>query len=317
MTPELYELVTREGGMIDLSARAKFRVTGNDRLRYINGQITNDVMKASAEKAVYACVTDAKGRISGDVMIHALPEQEALMVDAEEGLRETILKRLDRYIVSDDVVIEDVTDQWLLWHVFGSDCSRAQSVVEDLPEGAHLVADSPRLARPGVDLWLPQGSHRPDVACPMLSSAEFETWRICQGIPRFPHELHGEVFPPEAGLEDRAMDFVKGCYIGQEVLSRIRTTRKMPRQLIAWEAAGSGEEKIEPHDSLFLPAADGGQASPRVVGVVTSVATHPVSEKVVGLGFIKLGSMPEDSVLLVGKDAPRIGLEVKISPLVN
>ena len=117
MDAELYQSLLAKGGCVDLSARAKWRLSGADRVRYLNGQVTNDVRTARADEALYACVTNVKGRIEGDVFIHA--EGDSLILDAPEALRESLGMRLEKYIIADDAVLEDITDEWRLWHVIG------------------------------------------------------------------------------------------------------------------------------------------------------------------------------------------------------
>ncbi len=260
MTAETFQDIAQNGAAVNLSARAKFRLTGNDRIRYLNGQVTNDVRRASAQSTLYACVTDAKGRIAGDVFIHA--REDALLLDAEPDLRESLGLRLERYIVADDAELTDVSDEWQLWHVWG----------DNMPQGIQ----SSRFGREGVDVWVPVGTTF-EPGCQSLTDEDLETWRILQKVPRWPHELNAETFPPEAGLEARAMDFFKGCYIGQEVLSRIKTTGKMPREMIAFET----EAAVHVGDEIWTDKA---------VGTVTSVTTHPVTGFTVGLGMVRQGA---------------------------
>ena len=105
-----------ERAFLDLSARAKLRVTGADRFRFLNGQITNDLRKASETVAIEACVLNAKGKVNAHIFIAAVGE--SFLIDAELELRETLRLRLERYIIADDVEIEDVTEQFSLFHVF-------------------------------------------------------------------------------------------------------------------------------------------------------------------------------------------------------
>ena len=249
MNAERYEEIITRGAAVNLSARAKWRLSGADRVRYLNGQVTNDVRAVSPAKTLYACVTDVKGRVCGDVFIHAT--DDALLLDADADLRETLGMRLERYIVSDDAELTDVTEEWQLWHVFGP----------DLPAGVACE----RFGVPGVDVWLPAGE---SFALPktQLEAEEAETLRILQKVPRWGHELTNETFPPEVGLEEKAMSFTKGCYIGQEVLSRIKTTGKMPRVMTPFES----ETAVSAGDDF-----EGGK--------VTSVTRHPVTGKSVGL----------------------------------
>ncbi|MBB5033118.1 CAF17-like 4Fe-4S cluster assembly/insertion protein YgfZ [Prosthecobacter vanneervenii] len=280
MTPELYQQILAHGAAVNLSAHAKFRLTGADRTRYLNGQVTNDVRRAKTDAALYACVTDAKGRIAADIHIHA--HDDTLLLDAEPDLREPLGMRLERYIVADDVELTDVTDDWQLWHVWSDASTPARNEGLLSQEAAHTHAlHTNRYGAPGLDLWLPASAAAPTFdALPVLSAHDLEAWRILQHIPRWPHELNAETFPPEAGLESTAMDFAKGCYIGQEVLSRIKTTGKMPRELISFESAAA----VQAGDELWLEKA---------VGTVTSVTQHPVTGRSIGLAMIRQGTAKE------------------------
>jgi folate-binding protein YgfZ len=301
MTFERFQRIEREGVWTDLSPRAKWRLTGADRVRYLNGQITNDVRKATATTAIHACVTDVKGKVVGDVFIHAAPDGAGLILDAEADLREVLGARLERYIVADDVVLEDVTDDWQVWHGIGP--------VADQSNAAGVAAT--RLGVPGVDVWLPITEPRPACITETLDDAEVEALRILRGIPRFPMELGQSVFPQEAGLEATAMDYAKGCYIGQEILSRIRTSGKKPRELVRWQAVEGGEG-VAAGESLFLSEADVSS-----VGVITSATVHPVTLQQAGLALVKYGALTADSRLLVGVDVPRIKDRVNISQFVK
>lgn len=115
-----YHQLVREGraGTVR-SPRALWRLGGPDRVRYLNGQVTNDVARLAVGTAIYAAVTSAKGRMVGDIFIGAAAD--ALYVDADISLRDSLSARLERYLIADDAVWEDLTDSWTLTHVFGAD----------------------------------------------------------------------------------------------------------------------------------------------------------------------------------------------------
>lgn len=308
LSAERFEQLLKNGAAVNLSNRAKWQITGTDRLRYLNGQVTNDAGKAKPDSAVYACVTNAKGKIEGDVFIHSVPGDEALLLDAEPELREPLKIRLERYIVADDVTINDVTSDWNLWHFFGEAMKTAQSF--ELPEKGRRVKTN-RLGQEGLDVWLPAAADVtkliPDL--PILNEQELETLRITAAVPRFPHELNIDVFPPEAGLQDRAMDFSKGCYIGQEVLSRIKTTGKMPGILV--KVLMKSADGIMQTGAALSVKTDNGEL--REVGVVTSVTHHPVLDRAMGLAYVRQASATAHSLLLASEDPTRIFNEVEIS----
>ncbi len=277
MTANFFQQITTHGAAVNLSSRAKIRLTGADRIRYLNGQVTNDMRQAKSDESLYACVTDVKGRIAADVFAHV--EGDSLLLDAEPELRETLGMRLERYIVADDVELSDVTEEWQLWHVLGgADAPASIDNVHFAQDCPHHILHSTRYGAKGLDIWLPASADAPTFdSLPILSEADLETWRILQKIPRWPHELNAETFPPEPGLEARAMNFTKGCYIGQEVLSRIKTTGKMPREMIAFES----NVAVNAGDELWIDKA---------VGKVTSVTKHPATGQTIGLAMIRQGS---------------------------
>jgi len=295
MKADLWQSIEQDGGVVDLSTRTKLCFTGADRVRYLNGQVTNDVRTANTSSAVYACVTDAKGRIAGDVFIHA--SDDALWVDAEPGLRESLAARLERYIVADDVALQDASDEWCLWHVFGP--------ATELVAGEVRAVSSNRFGVLGVDLWRRVSEPPLQLPCVLVSEADAETVRVLRGIPRWPQELNGDTFPQEAGIEARAMSYAKGCYIGQEVLSRIRSTGRMPRELASWQS----DVMIEAGAELLF--------ADKVVGRVTSVARHPISGHTQGLAFVKQGSAAAHSILLARTGTPSIEASLELTAFVK
>jgi len=306
-----FAAVLKGGGRLDLSARAKWRILGADRQRYLNGQVTNDVRKAKADETLYACVTNAKGRMEGDVYVRTSSEPDGpLWLDAEAELREGLGMRLEKYVVADDVEIQEVTDEWRLWHFFGAASSRV--VRASLPEGAVAVR-SLRLREEGVDVWLPSSAPGLDLTegAEVLTDEEFEQLRIVEGVPRWPRELNGNVFPQEAGLESRVMDFFKGCYIGQEILSRIKSTGKMPHRLAAFTTVGPWEGGASLQDALvYAPGPDANKE----VGRVTSACPHPELDRWVGLAYVRQGVEATHSRLLAGHAPNSIFTELEINP---
>lgn len=282
--------------MVNLSTRCRFKLSGADRVRYLNGQVTNDVRRADSTSALHALVTDVKARIIADIYVHALGD--ALYFDAEGSVRELLAARLERYIIADDAVLEDVTDEWRQWHVFGQGAEKFQRSDEALA--------CARLGEPGVDLWYAPNTVPVVDDCAELSAEDYETLRVLRGIPRYPNELNQEAFPAEAGLEDTAVSFTKGCYIGQEIISRIKTTGKMPRVMVPWQAEDGAE--VQAGMELALP-----ETAEKAIGIVTSVVRHPVSRVWAGLAYLRQGAAALDSRLLARGEPPTLAATVKLS----
>jgi tRNA-modifying protein YgfZ len=181
--------------LIDLSSRAKLRVKGEDRVRFLNGQLTNDLTRAQPGTAVYACVLTAKGKLCADLFVTPLPD--SFLLDCHPDLRESLSARLERYLVADDVEIVDETDQLSLFHTLNPVIPEAI-----LPEGT--VSRSNRFGSDGHDLLVPVAfkSLVPKLLKESaLEPAEIEALRIERGIPEWGRELSKDVIPNEAGLD--------------------------------------------------------------------------------------------------------------------
>jgi folate-binding protein YgfZ len=268
---------TGEGVFVDFSGRTKLRITGNDRVRFLNGQITNDARKATESAATEACVLNAKGKLNADIFLSA--GSDCFWVDADPDLRKALPARIERYIIADDVQIDDVTDRFSIFHVL----SRAAPDVAD----CQRILSTRRFAETGWDLWADSKFH--DAVSQQLSSmfrlfdgASAELLRIEQGIPRWGCELTEEIIPIEANLEERTIDYEKGCYIGQEVISRIKMSGQTNKRLCGL---------ISLHNAPLRAGMKlvGASANGRQVGWITSATRSERLGKEIALGFVKRG----------------------------
>lgn len=307
-TSETYQLFQQRGGVVDLSARTKLRFTGSDRVRYLNGQVTNNVTRLQPGSAMPACVTTAKGKLSADIFISAEPD--ALLIDAEPEVRETLLARLERYIIADDVTAEDVTEEYALFHLLGGDLPDTPPI-----SGARMQR-AQRFGEEGVDILVPAGDAETartqlTASRPLLDEALLLVLRIERGIPRWGHELAEDTLPPEARLENTHIDYHKGCYIGQEVISRLRSVGHVNRQLLGFISTNG--EPLTAGMRLFAPADLG-----RQVGTLTSAAWSFAMEKPVALGYLRRGSPTDDlHALPADADAPVVHVTARELPLTS
>jgi len=261
---------------LDLSARAKFRITGADRFRFLNGQITNDLRKVSETVAIEACVLNAKGKMDAHIFVGALGE--SFLLDAEPSLREKLGARLERYVIADDVEIEDVTEQFSLFHI----------LLQDSPASEYgRIVSARRFAEPGWDIWSESAHH--DAMWQQLSSvfalldpAAADVMRIEQGIPRWGSEVTEEIIPIEANLEQRTVDYHKGCYIGQEVISRIKMSGQTNKRLCG--LISLDDVPLQRGAKLGASAMSGKEA-----GWITSATLSDRLGKQIALGYVKRG----------------------------
>lgn len=270
----------------DLSPRLKLRVAGGDRVRFLNGQITNDIRKAGPTSAIEACVLNAKGKMDAHLFVHE--DNESFLVDADRALHSSLQPRLERYVIADDVMIEDVTAQLSIWHVIGAG-------PPDFGAPAKIVSAN-RFGVAGFDIWCP-AAQRDQIATALHREFKFcdedcaEQLRIERGIPRWGRELTPEIIPVEANLEQRCIDYEKGCYIGQETISRMKMSGQRNKQLCG--LISLTEVALAPDGRLF------GEPEAKDAGWITSAEAkrdRPIALAYVKRGFNAVGTKLEAAV---------------------
>ena len=298
---ERYRQFKEHGGVADLSGRLKLRLAGADRVRFLNGQVTANVTRLVAGHALPACITTAKGKLCGEAVLHAT--HDTLLLDADASLRESLPARLEKYIIADDVTLDDVTGDLRLIHVLGDIAPGA-----DLADTAVCADRAHRFGRDGWDLVL-----RPEVfekvwpamtaTVAALDDELLEIIRIEAGVPRWGRELDENTLPPEAGLDRTHVDYHKGCYIGQEVISRLKSVGHVNRELTGFISHGGSP--LAPGARLFAPGDD-----EHPIGTITSAAFSFALEKPVALGYLKRGAgFPE----VIARSADPAGPETVVA----
>jgi folate-binding protein YgfZ len=249
-----------------LSPRALWRLNGPDAARYLNGQVTNDVTQLTDGLASYAAVCTAKGRMEGDVSI-ALHAGE-FYLDADPVLRESLGARLEKFLIADDAIFEDVSDLWTLSHVFGATPPPTPTT--------GFVVSYPRFGLPGHDIWLVGPAAA--VVEKTVEADVLETLRLEHGIPRWGAELTTNTLPPEAGPHMlAAISYTKGCYVGQETIARLKSVGHVNRTLVFLRS----ESMAFPEPGARLKQGD------HDAGIVTSSGYSPRLEKGIALGYVQ------------------------------
>jgi tRNA-modifying protein YgfZ len=278
MSPSTWQAATGPGALADLSSHVRLRLSGPDAVRYLNGQVTQDVRKLQQGLALPACVTNHKGKLEAWVHL-SLDPSGALLISAPEALADFLPLRLEKYLIADDCVLEEVSGDTALVHFTGP----AASLTPLLVEGEHPAA-LPRFGCPGFDLWTTPGRLAFwRAAFPVLSREDQSDLEVLHGVPAWEAELTTDLLPPEAGLEATAIDYHKGCYIGQEVISRIRSVGRVNRHLAHLiQTGGLAVEPgfvLRPEDPAAAPA-----------GTLTRTALHPMTAQWHALAFLRRGA---------------------------
>ncbi|HXK26127.1 MAG TPA: hypothetical protein VMS55_25910 [Myxococcota bacterium] len=295
-------LAARRGaGLFVLRERALVAVRGRDRVRWLDGMLSNDVAHlrpGRSSSGCYALLLTPQGRIVCD--FHVIQRGEELWLETEaRGLPE-VLARLERHIIADDVTLEDrsvaitrigvegAAAPRLLARALGEPPQLAPECADDFSCAGHriCVASFGWSGAPGFQLIAPAEAEAslasalraaavPDAPLVEGDAEVLEILRIEAGIPRLHRELDEDVLPAEAGLMARAVSLEKGCYTGQEIVARIHSRGAESHRLVALRFAAA-------------EAAVGAElrAGERVVGSVTS-SCRSASAGPIGLGFVR------------------------------
>jgi len=301
--PAEHAAFRQTAGVIDLSFRSRLCLTGADRVRFLHGQVTNDVKKLPVGEGCYAAITTAKGKMESDLNILALADE--MLLDFEPGLAQKISQRLDRFVVADDVQIVDAAPHYGLLSAQGPKAAvviRSLNLFSEIPAqplaslkisdttlGEIYLANNPRLGASGFDLFIP--NHSIDaVADKLIAAAKnfggraagwqaFETARIEAGIPRFSADMDETNLPLECGIESRAVSYHKGCYIGQEVINRIHSVGHVNRELRGLRLADDLKTLPPRGGKLFFNGKE--------IGYVTSAVKSPSLDANIALGYVR------------------------------
>jgi folate-binding protein YgfZ len=238
-----YEALRERAAWIDLSSRGKIKLTGEDRARLLHAMSTNHIEQLTPGTGCYAFFLNDKGRILADANVLCRPDH--FLLDVEPEARGPLYLHLDRYIIADDVTLEDVTDTLATIAVEGP---RAVEVMEragaPIPQaeyatvewGDWLVARLNSTGSLGFFLFLPEAD-RPALIARLEAvgaqpgdSEAARVVRLEHGKPRFGEDISERFLAQEAN-QPHALHFSKGCYLGQEIVERVRSRGQIHRVL--------------------------------------------------------------------------------------
>ncbi len=283
-------------GVYDLGFRAKISLTGGDRVRWLNGMVTNNIRDLSAGQGVYAFLLNPQGHILGD--LYAYNRGESIAVDTDCGQAEKILATFDHYIIMDDVEVANVSEQLTAVGISGPKSREVLSAAGfQTPEMQALHINS--VTWQGTECTLVRGEDpervsyeiwiAPDSALQLweallaagaapVGSEALEMHRIVSGVPRYGVDIRERDLPQETE-QARALNFNKGCYVGQEIVERIRSRGTVHRKFTGFIVEGVAE----------IAAGAKIVAGEKEVGEITSAAALPLAGggKTVALGYIR------------------------------
>jgi len=256
---------------------AWLRVTGEDAPGFLQGQFSNDVRQAGPGKSVYGLWLNEKGKVIADCFVIGSMAGQAYWVGSYFSAAGMLQKRLESFIVADDVTVDDLSGEFVGISLFG-EAARDWLSLENR-DG--VIFRGRRYSGENWE-WVFPSQHLPAVKARLagvaeVSPAEMERRRIEAGIPSIPADIGAGDLPHEGGLFEDAVSTTKGCYLGQEVMARIKSRGKVRRRLARVHGAGP------------IPALPAGLwQSPREVGQLRSAALSGSD------GYIGLAMLPAE-----------------------
>lgn len=295
-----------------LPSRGVIAVRGDDRQRWLDGMLTCNVKKLAPGGGAHGLLLTPQGRIVGE--LHVLHRGDALWLETEASAIAGVIARLEKFVIADDVALEDASAQWSRLALEGAGAvALFEALAGTAPGAAHAVARATLagvetvVARYGftdadaLQLFVPPAGEAAvrgalEAAGAEAASAEaFESRRVEAGTPWLGRELDESVLPAEAGLDGIAVALDKGCYTGQEVVARMRSRARVSHRLVGLRFAGDA-----------LPAPRSPLAGERgEVGNVTSAVRSP-RFGAIGLGFVQAALAEPGAVLRAGEAEARI-----------
>jgi aminomethyltransferase len=295
--------------------RALVSLSGKDRVRWLNGMVSNNIRDLAPEHGVYAFVLNPQGNIQGD--LYAFNRGESLMLEIESS-QVMLLPQLRRYIIMDKVDVEEFGDRFVAFSITGPKSievvaslgialadSTALTISDTNWNGISIVVvrgDNPYV--PNYEFWVPK-EHADSLWQSLNGSGAMgvhtealEAFRVLCGVPKIGADIRERTLPQETGQE-RALNFNKGCYIGQEIVERIRARGAVHRVFTGFEVDGT----VQPGSTI--------QSDGKDVGQITSVTTIPTQsgERAIGLGYVRREHLSS------GVDLAAAGAKVRPVPL--
>ena len=235
-----YELLTEDAGVVGRPGRALLTLEGAEAADFLQGQVTNDVEALAPGTGCYAALLDHKGKLRADMRVLRLGDAQ-LQVDAEAIAREVLLHNFETYSLGRNVRARDLSANRAVFSVIGPAARERLEI--DLPPEEHSFTEGELGLYVATDLGVDVIGAAPQL--PAASEDVAECLRIESGRPRLGIDMGSSTIPQEAGLNERAVSFTKGCYVGQETVARLhyrgRPNRHL-RGLKLGEPASHGDE---------------------------------------------------------------------------
>ena len=318
----------RDGGagLIDLSARGRILIGGSEAVMFLNGLVTNDMKTLAPNTWMPAVFPNVQGRLLAAVRV--IHRDDGFLIDTEVATRDTVVKLLNRFTLAGDFRLADLTENTAQLSIQGAQAPQIMAAVlgeasSNLGRGAVAGVDwlgkqittirATHTAEDGFDLFVDapeagelRGAFVKAGAEP-LGSDVLETLRIEAGLARYGIDMDETSVVTETNLDD-AVSFTKGCYIGQEIIARIKYRGHVAKKLVGLMLAG--EASLESGAKIF-------SVDDKEIGRVTSATFSPRLHRTVALGYVKYDYLAPGTSVKVDSSGTKFVASVAELPFIR
>lgn len=306
-----YRAVLEAAGLLDLTHRGRLQLTGEDRVRWLQGMVSNDMLPFETGKdVIQACVLNATGHLLADVTV--VNAGDSLILDMDRANTGKIARIFDGYIITEDVEIADVSESLICFSLQGAQASREW--IQSIAGNSAIIVPAAHSIEGGFDLYLPV-EEAPSLwekltgsgARPVGERAS-EIHRVEAGIPQYGVDMDETTIPLEANLEATHISYRKGCYVGQEIVARIQSRGHTNRALTGLLLEG---DTLPEYRCSLLPAEEPDE---KPAGWITSSVFSPSLRSIIALGYLRHEYRVSGTRLAVSCESGRLNATVASLP---
>jgi len=277
---QAHALATQAGFWLRQDLRV-LRVEGDDRLSWLNGQLTNDLRALEQQAAVHALAVQVRGKILAEVWVVA--QAEALLVVLPQAAEAMLRESFERYIIMEDVTLVAWPEARVL-SLLGPAAAQLAAAVsaaggfacDELGQGGHAWLGTEGELSPIAAVLRARGAVE-------IDERGYELARLRMARPRFGLDYGERSYPQEAGLK-QLVSFAKGCYLGQEVVCTLENRGRLTRQLALWRGPRASDARAEEPPAAGTPLKAAGDET---LGEITSAVWDPEAGAILALGYVK------------------------------
>ena len=276
---ELIEFFEKENFVFELKDQSLIRVSGKDHIKFLNGISSNEVENLPQGESTYSLILTNKGKILFDICLFKINDS-SMYVQTNSNQIDSLIKHIEQYRMSLDVEVDNLSENYKIFK------SKSHNIENE------ISFDSPLPLEENFRIIFIEKDDKKIFKSPIIDDQLYVQWKIINGVPSYPYEINSSIIPIEANMWS-AISFIKGCYIGQEIIARIRYKGQVKRTL----ACIKSDKDIKINDVIQ-------NSQGKDIGQISSKTYIPNDNYTFALGFVDYSeNIDENKIFLLGNEA--------------